>query len=149
MNFYLVIPVFLGLTVVAQGVLNRRIGGEWGLSSAVFLNAVVFMIVSSALIFTAKLFPQLMPDYLKMRPIDLDKMKLWFVIPGLCGFFLVLGIPWSIQMAGPSKTFLVLIASQIVLGLLYEKLFLDEPISTMKYVGALVSTIGVALFTLG
>lgn len=149
MNFYLIIPILLGFTVVAQGVLNRHIGTEWGLSSAVFLNALVFMIVSFALVIVAKIFPEIMPEYLRIQQIDLDKMKWWFLIPGLCGFFLVLGIPWSIQMAGPSKTFLVLIASQIVLGLLYEKLFLDEPISTMKYAGAVVSTIGVALFTLG
>ncbi len=145
MNVLFFLPLIIGLSVVAQGVLNRQIADHWGLSSTVFLNAIVFLVVSLLWIGFEKIFPQMLPDYLKQPHSDLYRFKWWFVVPGICGFLIVLGIPWSVQINGPSKTFIMLIASQIILSLLYEKFLMGSPLSVMKISGAFIAMFGTAL----
>lgn len=145
--FYL-LPLFLGLTVVTQGTLNRRVSADWGLASTVFLNATVFFVVSLLLIIALQVSPQLFPDYLKIQSFDLAKFKLWFLIPGLCGFFLVLGVPWSLQVNGPSKTFILLIVAQIVLSLIVEKFFFAGNPSVMKIFGAVIAMVGAVIVSM-
>jgi uncharacterized membrane protein YdcZ (DUF606 family) len=145
--FYL-LPLFLGLTVVTQGTLNRRVSADWGLASTVFLNATVFFGVSLLLIIAVQVSPKFFPEYLKVQSFDLSKFKSWFLIPGLCGFFLVLGVPWSLQVNGPSKTFILLIVAQIILSLVVEKFFFAGNPSSMKILGALIAAIGAVIVSL-
>ena len=149
MNIGFILPVFLGLTVVSQGVLNRRVGAEWGLSSAVLLNAAVFFMLSTALIIAAKYYPEFFPEQFRLQSIDLDKIKPWFLVPGICGFMLVMGVPWSLQMNGPSKTFIFLIVSQVVFSLVFEKLFFSAEVGWMKVLGAILAVAGAGLVALG
>lgn len=148
MSIFFLIPLFLGVTVIAQGALNRSISVDWGLVSAVFLNAAVFLAVSFFLLLTNKYLPENLPDYLKLQNFDMSKFKWWFLIPGLCGFFLVLGIPWSMQLNGATKTFVLLIVTQVVLSLLFEKFFMEINVSTMKIVGAFIAMTGAVVVAL-
>lgn len=145
MNGYYFLPAIIGLAGVTQGILNRQVSAQWGLAWAVGLNAVLFLIYSAVLLAAVRFFPEVLPDYLRTSFFSFDKFKWWFVIPGLCGFLLVLGIPWSIQMMGPSKTFILFIVAQIVFSLLAEKFFFDAPVSTLKIAGAVLAMAGAAL----
>lgn len=141
----MLIPMVLGLTVVTQGAINRRVGADFGLSSAVFLNAFLFFVLSGILLLWAKLAPHQVPEYWRIKDLNMDQARWWYLIPGLCGFLLVLGVPMSLQANGPSKTFILLIASQVVVSLLFEIFIFSTPISNMKLIGALLAAIGAAM----
>jgi len=148
MNSYLILPFVIGLAGVTQGILNRQVSAEWGLVWAVGLNAVLFLVYSGVLLGLSYYAPQSLPEYLRVSTFSADKFKWWFVVPGFCGFMLVLGIPWSIQMMGPSKTFILFIVAQIVFSLLAEKLFFGSSLSIMKLAGAVLAISGAALVML-
>lgn len=149
MSSFLIIPVTLGLTVVVQGVLNRRIGADWGMPAAVLLNALIFFAVSLALYGWAKFSPESTPSLLRLPENHVRSMELWYLIPGLCGFILVLGMPISLHQNGPTKTFILLIASQIIFSLGLEKFITGEFPGILKISGALLAVIGATLVALG
>jgi uncharacterized membrane protein YdcZ (DUF606 family) len=145
------IPIILGLGVVIQGLLNRRIGAAIGLTTAVLINAVVFFALSAIVIAASYLKPDWFPAMLKppatsFREAALSGPSYWlYWIPGFFGFLLVLGIPFSIQQMGPSKTFVILIVAQVVFSLLAERLLFDASFSNMKLVGAMLAVAGAAI----
>jgi bacterial/archaeal transporter family-2 protein len=144
-NAYIILPFLIGLAGVAQGILNRQVSASWGLTWAVVLNAVLFIVYSLVLLGFLQYAPQVLPEYLRVSTFSTEKFKWWFVLPGLCGFLLVLGIPWSIQIMGPSKTFILFIVAQIVFSLLAEKFFFGSDIPVLKIAGALLAMCGAAL----
>lgn len=149
--FSLAVPVILGLGVVIQGLLNRRIGAAIGLSTAVLINAIVFFVLSAAVIGASYLKPDVFPEMLKppatsLREASQSGPSYWlYWIPGFFGFLLVLGVPFSIQQMGPSKTFIVLIVAQVVFSLLAEWLFFESNFSNMKLLGAMIAVTGAAI----
>lgn len=145
MNSFIVLPFIIGLAGVTQGILNRQVSASWGLAWAVALNALLFVVYSAVLLVFSHFAPQVLPEYLRVSTFTIEKFKWWFVLPGLCGFLLVLGIPWSIQMMGPSKTFILFIVAQIVFSLLAEKFFFESEVSPLKIAGALLATAGAVL----
>ena len=145
MSPFILLPVFLGLNIVIQGVLNKNIGANWGLSTAVMLNATIFFVISASFLLLATLVPNCLPEFLRPSEISARQFKIWFLVPGICGFMLVLGIPYSLQNNGPSKTFILLIVSQAIFSLLYEKFVLHGQIAFLKVVGATLAVLGSAL----
>lgn len=144
MGFYYFVPIALGVTVLAQGILNRQFGAAWGLSTAVFVNAIVFFVLNGLLFAVAKLWPHILPEFLRYR--DAGTGFEWtFLVPGICGFLLVLGLPWALDNIGPSKSFLLLIASQILSSLVADQWIFAQPVSTMKWIGGLITIIGTTM----
>lgn len=145
MSSYLFLPLVLGLSTVTQGILNRGVAESWGLVWAVFLNAAFFLVVSVLLLLASHYTPQYLPEYLRISQFSVDKFKWWFLIPGFCGFCIVICIPWSLQTLGPSKTFVFMIVAQIIFSLLAEKFVFDSNLSVTKVFGAVLAMAGAAL----
>lgn len=118
-NLAFTLPLALGVTVVLQATMNRSIGFNYGLSAAVALNAVVFFVLSIGFFLLAKYNPMIVPDFVRVREPS-ESFSWLYLIPGTCGFMLVLGLPWSIQNIGPTISFLLLIASQVVVSFALE-----------------------------
>lgn len=150
-SLFYAIPVILGLGVVIQGLLNRRIGAAIGLSTAVLINAIVFFLLSAAVIGASYIKPEIFPSMLRppattLREASLGGPSYWlYWIPGFFGFLLVLGVPFSIQQLGPSKTFIVLIVAQVFFSLLAEWLFFDANLNYLKLFGAMLAVAGAAI----
>jgi hypothetical protein len=49
MNFYLLLPILTGLTIVSQATLNKMSAGIMGFSTTVFVNGIVFFVGCLAL----------------------------------------------------------------------------------------------------
>lgn len=130
----------MGLTVIVQGTLNRQIAESWGLSAAVLLNASIFFITSLGLLLLAKFGGELVPEFLKIK--SAQDFKWWYALPGLCGFLLVLGLPWGIRELGASKTFVLLVSSQIVLGLIWDTFVYNAHPGLTKMCGAGLAILG-------
>lgn len=148
------VPVVLGLGVVIQGLLNRKIGAAIGLSTAVLINAVVFLCLSALAIGLTHMKPDLFPEALRPPSSSFTEAartgpSLWlYWIPGFFGFLLVLGVPFSIQQLGPSKTFVTLIVAQVVFSLVAESFLLAASPSgpnVMKLFGAALAVAGAAI----
>ncbi len=78
--------------------------------------------------------PELFPAFLRPGAAGLD-VNATLVVPGLCGFVLVLGAPWAMQNVGPSKTFVLLVGAQIVLSVLADKWIFDLDVAWTKWLG--------------
>lgn len=137
MIFYYGIPIILGLSIVTQGVLNQAIGLERGLGFAVLLNASVFFVLSIVL------YVLLAQPSVKTT---VDAVRWYYLIPGICGFLIVLGPPLAMSQIGSAAFFILLILAQISSSLLYDTFILGSPLSISKVFGAALTFVGAALF---
>lgn len=144
MNFYFFLPIALGVSVVLQASLNKEIALQYGLISTVLLNAAVLFVLSAIFYGIAKTSPDLFPDFFQPKS-STQSLRLLDLVPGICGFFIVLGLPWSLARLGPSNTFLLFIAVQIVLSLLIEAYSNQSLPQGIKLAGALLILAGGAL----
>jgi uncharacterized membrane protein YdcZ (DUF606 family) len=69
----------------------------------------------------------------------------WHVVPGICGFFLVLLIPWSIANLGSSTVFILLVSSQIVASVFLD-IFKNQVAPTSTKIIAIVLVLLGAFF---
>lgn len=81
------------------------------------------------------MMPDFFPAFLKPGTAEFD-VKATLIVPGLCGFVLVLGAPWALQKVGPSTTFVLLVGSQILLSVLVDKWIFDLDPGWTKWLGA-------------
>lgn len=137
--------------MVVQGSLNNIIGQSLSLNRAILLNASVFIALSLSAYIFYKWAPdsilQYFPEFLRLKNSETETIpfKLWYLIPGICGFTLVMGLPLSIQNIGPAKTFVVLISSQIIFSLGSDYWVFHKTPSLTKLAGALLTLAGAVL----
>lgn len=146
MSVWIFLPPLLGVTVLCQAILNRQFSESLGLATAVMINATVFFIASALLWISTRMMPELFPEFLKPGAAPLDA-TLTLVVPGLCGFLLVLGAPWALQKVGPSKTFVLLVGSQIIASVLADRFVFGLELDWTKWLGSAIVLLGVLLVT--
>ena len=147
MNAWMLLPPILGAAVLCQAILNRQFGESLGLATAVLINATVFFAASALLWLGTRMMPDIFPDFLKPGTATFDANAA-LIVPGLCGFLLVLGAPWALQKVGPSKTFVLLVGAQIVLSVLADKWIFDLDLAWTKWAGASLVLAGAILVAL-
>lgn len=144
MTFFLILPLILGVTVVMQGTLNRQIGLNHGLATALLINSIVFLVLNVVVYVLAKYTPSIFPEFIQVR--DSDAPYNWkYMVPGFCGFLLVLGLPWAIDNIGAAKALLLLIISQIIAGFVWDYMNAEAPMHWLKFAGAALTMVGGAL----
>ncbi|MCM2279371.1 MAG: DMT family transporter [Oligoflexia bacterium] len=142
------VPALLGVLIVLQAGLNRKIAAQWGLAGATLLNATV-LVAAAALFFAFALWrDQALSPAFRVQG-DWKAFSLWFVLPGLIGFSLVLGGPWSIARWGAAHTFTFLISAQLAASLLWDWKVEQLPISRERLIGVFLAWAGVLLATRG
>ncbi len=142
MLFYYAVPFLLGSLVVLQGGLNRHLGANFGLGSAVMLNASVLFAASALFYGILRWNPEIFPELLRPRPPQSPISTWWYLIPGLCGFSLVLGLPWSINTIGSGKTFVLLISAQILTGFIWDLAINSQSPGLLKILGGVLTILG-------
>jgi len=147
MNAWLLLPPVLGAAFLCQAILNRQISESLGLATAVLINASVFVVVAAMVWLGTRWFPEYFPAFLKPGPSSLN-VNAMLLIPGLCGFLFVFGGPWAVLKIGPSKTFVLLVGSQILLSVLVDMWLFDLQVDWTKWLGAGLAVAGAVLFTL-
>ena len=135
MNFYFLLPIAIGVSIVLQGTFNRDMALNYGLATTVLLNAAVFLVVSAGLSIWVKINPAFFPVFIQSRTSEAPFNWL-YLLPGIFGVMIVLGVPWSLEKIGPSNTFLFLIITQIVLSVSLEAYQLQTSPAVMKMTGA-------------
>ncbi len=139
-------PAILGLVVVLQAGLNRKISAQWGLTTAVLLNALVFLVLAVVFyglnIWKSDLFPENFKTTFNMK-----SFSWWFLIPGALGCILVFGGPWAIGKWGAVHTFILIISAQLLASLIWDWQVEGLSVSPMRIGGIILAWIGALLVT--
>lgn len=130
-----------GLTVV-QSVMNRSIGIKYGWPVAGMLNNTVGFLFALALV-VALVFV-----FQGKGVAKIDEWHWWYLLPGCFGMLFVMGVPYAVHALGASKTFVILVASQILFGLLWDFMSGTAVISTLRVAGVLVALAGAVMVSL-
>ncbi|MEI9945307.1 MAG: DMT family transporter [Chitinophagaceae bacterium] len=82
----------------------------------------------------------------------LKEVPVWLLTAGVMGAALVFGIAWAMPQLGAGTAFVLMIAGQVVSGLLFSHFGLlgspVEPISMIKIIGVVLLIAGAAIVTL-
>ena len=138
------LPAILGVVVVLQAGLNKKISAQWGISTAVFLNAVVFLVIAAVFYFLTLTRADLFPANFKPN-FDLKTFSWWYLVPGALGCLLVFGGPLAIMRWGAVHTFILIISAQLLASLIWDYQVEGLPVSPMRIAGISLAWIGAVL----
>lgn len=147
MIFKFIFPILAGISIVLQGTLNRHIATQIGLVSAVFLNALIFLIFSGILWLLVRYELVGSIPFLSARSIE--GLKWWDLLPGIFGFLIVFSTPLAISFLGANLTFAVIICTQLAVSVAWDSVVNKQvpPISTA--VGVTVMLVGLLILSSG
>lgn len=143
MSIALLVPLLLGVVAVFQATLNRQIAQAWGFAPAVLLNALV--VVALGLVFLGYCALR-GPDSGFLRvSFDQSLVRAWWLLPGIFGFAIVLGMPWAVARLGALPMFVSLVAAQVVTSAVWDHFAEGIPLTAPRVLGALLAVTGVGL----
>jgi uncharacterized membrane protein YdcZ (DUF606 family) len=145
MRLELVVALVLGVAAVAQATLNRHIAEKTGLAAAAVLNMLVA--AASALAFAVAAGARTPASSTVGWRFDLADFRLWWLLPGVVGFAIVLGLPWVVQRTGALSAFVVLVSAQMLASALWDWCAGALPLSLPRLAGALCTVLGVYLLS--
>lgn len=144
MNAATFVAVAAGLAVGLQGAINRMVSQTWGLATAVLINNLVFFVLGLAFYFGIRTYPESFPIF--FRPKGSGALQaLWPLLPGLLGFIIVSGIPLAISRLGALKVFVIIVALQILVGILWDFFMEGLPPTPIRATGAALVVLGAFL----
>ena len=143
MKLVILIPVCLGAAAVAQATLNRQVAERWGLAPAAVLNtAIAFTCGIVLLAYFVASAPR--ADIFRVS-FDLADVRLWWLLPGLFGFGIVVGLPWAVGKVGALATFVSFIAAQMAVSAVWDRVVYGIPFSAPRTIGAALAVASVLL----
>lgn len=146
MSYGLVVPLILGVVSVVQAALNRRIAAVWGLLPATLLNALVFTTFTALCLLIARTGKTPLSGW--MLPVSLRDLRALWLVPGVFGFAIVIGLPWALGRMGALSTFVAMIAAQMVTSVAWDYFVEGVGMSASRVIGAVLTIVGVALVAL-
>jgi transporter family-2 protein len=146
MNWFVLLPLAIGVITVLQGGLNRQLGGAMGLGSAVLLNAAVVMGLAIGLYAWVRAAPASAPALFRG---ELGRIEPWMLLPGLFGFSIIAGIPWAISALGASRVFVGIVVAQLVTSMVWDVWVEGRPVTTLRALGVALGVVSVILVTAG
>lgn len=146
MNLTYIIPLAVGAAGIIQGGLNKAMSQNMGLTMALFIGNALVVVYSVFLYILATKSPESVSDLFKLRESAID-FKWWYIIPSICGFLIITGIPFGISKIGAVKVTVLIVAGQMVSSIFWDIFVEKLPLNTMKGLGVLFSILSI-FFTL-
>jgi transporter family-2 protein len=139
----ILIPVCLGAAAVIQATLNRQIAERWGLAAAAVLNTLIATVCSVAmLVYFMASAPR--TDIFRTSFAAAD-FRAWWLLPGLFGIGIVVGLPWAVGKAGALPTFVSFVAAQMLTSAVWDRVVFGIPFSASRAIGAALALVSVLL----
>lgn len=149
MNLVWTVPVLVGVAVVLQGGFNRQVSTQWGLGATVLANGIVFLFVSALVWAVVKVRPGILPREF-LPPETSGTVAAWRVLlPGIFGVVIVTGLPWAIARLGALGAVLILLATQLVVSLVWDARVEGIGVSPLRVAGAGLAVAGAWLAQVG
>jgi len=147
MALAVVMSIVAGVFGVLQAGMNKGIADHVGFTSSLLMNGLFFLGFNT-LFFVFMLWqPKALPSEFSVQ-WTMSAFRWWWVVPGLLGFALVMGLAVSVGRIGSVQTFVICIAAQIVTSVVYDIVQGEASVSTMRLVGAGVTMVGAILATI-
>ncbi len=144
MSLAVFLSLAMGLASLFQGGLNRQIATHWGFVGAAFLNTLVILVVISIIYGVSRWYPDALPRVLQDND-SFSRISWWYVIPGLSGLFLILGMPWVISKIGALNLFMGFVAAQLLGSVVWDACVEGIPVSVIRIAGVGLSFLAVLL----
>ena len=145
MKPFILIPVCLGMAAVVQATLNRQVAERWGLAPAALVNTLVATVCTLAFLAYCSLSGSGAREGMLRVAFDAASFRAWWLLPGLFGFAIVVGLPWAVGKAGALPTFVSLVAAQVVASVLWDRFVDGVPLSASRVLGAVLAVASVLL----
>lgn len=143
MKISFLICLLLGAMIVFQPAINRLILEQKGLSFAVFLNGSILFLSACTLFFVIFSSSERIPLILQLK--SAGTFRLWFLLPGIMGFCLVVTVPIMIKNLGALPTILAMLLGQIITSLVWDVFFENVAINASRVVGLALAFVGAYL----
>lgn len=144
MSLAIFISLAMGVASMLQGTLNRQIAAQWGFVGTAFLNTLIILVIVSILYIASRWYPELLPRVLHDKG-SFSRFSWWYIIPGLCGLFIILGMPWVIGKIGALNLFMGFVAAQLFGSLIWDACMEGIPLSVIRVAGVALSFVAVWL----
>lgn len=143
MSWTYLIPIAVGIAGILQGGFNKGMSEPLGLAHGLLIGNILVLVYSLFLYFGVIKFPDLFPEYFRVKA-PLSSFKWWYIIPSICGFVIISGIPMGMVKLGAVKVTVLIVVAQMVTSILWDLTVEKLPINTMKSLGLVFSLIAVA-----
>jgi transporter family-2 protein len=144
MLLFSLIPVIVGISMVLQNAMNNQISKTADLSSVLIFNCIVSLLASVAVFYLALLRPSWLPEIFHPKS-NVPTSSWWIIIPGMCGFMIILGMPIALDKLGALKVLCVVIATQLVTALMWDTWIAKMAVTPQRILGALVTLMGAVI----
>lgn len=116
--------------------MNRKVAGAWGLSSAVWFNALAMFLLSTLFYLWVRLKPEMFPEAFRSRPAPFSML---YLLPAFFGITVVAGVPYAISMLGAFRVFVLVVMAQMIASLLWDLWVEGIPLEMNRVVAALLA----------
>lgn len=138
----ILLAALAGLCGVLQGGINRHIAQQWGFSSALLFNGVVFLIFNLFLFAFVYFKPGLVSETYRLQG-EWGDVRWWWMFPGLFGLILVGSIATSINQIGALQAFVFCVGAQLIASNLWDYIIEGKDLSLSRLGGTAVTCLGV------
>jgi transporter family-2 protein len=143
MNLVILLPLGIGAAAVLQATINRQIAGQWGLAPAALLNTSIALLCAIGLLgYCVAAGPR---GGLLRVAFEPASFRAWWLLPGLFGFAIVVGLPWAVGKAGALPTFVSMVAAQMLTSALWDRYALGVAWEPSRVLGAVLAIASVWL----
>jgi len=143
-RWMMVVPLVVGASTVLQGGLNAWVSERWGLAATVVFNNAVILALSVGLWAAVWASPGWFPTFFADRGAWTD-VRWWWLVPAIGGLIIVGGIPWAFARLSAVQVLVGIVGAQMVCGLLWDALVMQQPVPWMRIAGAALTLGGVVL----
>ncbi len=146
MNWTYIIPLAVGAAGIIQGGLNKNMSQNMGLTMALFIGNTLVVLYSIFLYFLASKSPESVGELFKIKA-STTGFKWWYIVPSICGFLIITGIPFGISKIGAVKVAVLIVAGQMITSIFWDIFVEKIPLNAYKGLGIFFSLLSI-LFTL-
>ena len=147
MNFFVIVPLTIGLLSVLQTTLNRQMADRWGLADVMLLNVLVMLLCTLLLSLLAhqKTPPSWLPTIFVAKGEIQNQIGVMNFLPGLFGLAVILGLPYATLHLTVAHVFVVFMGTQLLASIAWDIMIQNIPMTPLKGLGALFTLIGIVL----
>jgi transporter family-2 protein len=143
----IILPILLGAIGILQGAINRQVSLHIGVAQATLITNLVAAFFCLIFYFFVKANAHIMPPIFQVKT-SFVTYKWWYIFPPLFGFLIVAGMPYAIAELGAVKVTVGLIASQMIVSVLWDIFIEDINLNMMKVLGIIFAILSVTFITL-
>ncbi len=140
----ILLSVIVGLSIVLQNGLNHRISHTLSMGTILTANCIISLALSVGLLLITRLYPEWVPDTFRPTSSTLSQAmsRWWILIPGVCGFLIILSMPVAIGKIGVLKVLAIVIAIQLGGGMLWDYAVEGITPSLQRIAGSIITLAG-------